>query len=230
MKNLLLFAAALAAAACLAPATRAEVLNNSAELAGAKRVEAYIYSRASLTELAKQAQAQDDKFGIDIHCNDAADKVTPQNLIVISPIDLPDDASQPVKGAWLVRYSFVRCGNEKIYNAVFLAHPGNPPLVQAYSPGAPRAGPPLIKQAMGAMLAAAKQRSSNPACKEYSVFDMRVTEQPHDAVEQGTTVAGVWREVWTFRACGVPIDVPVKFVPDAKLGGTDFVIEPAKSK
>jgi hypothetical protein len=209
---------------------QAEIVNNAAELAGAKRVDAYIYSRANLVELSKQAQEQDEKFGIDIRCKDAADAVTPKNLIVIAPIDLPDDATHPVKGAWLMRYGFVRCGNEKIYNAVFVARPGGAPLIQAYYPGAPRAGPPLIKDAMDGMLAAAKQRSSNPACKDYSVFDMRITEQPHDVVEQGATIAGVWREVWTFRACGVTIDVPIKFVPNAKLGATDFVIEPAKSK
>jgi hypothetical protein len=230
MKNLLLFAATLLAATCLAPVARAEVLNNSAELAGAKRVEAYIYSRANLAELAKQAEAQDEKFGIDIRCKDAADAITPKSLIVIAPIDLPDGATDPVKGAWLMRYGFVRCGNEKIYNAVFLAQSSNPPLVQAYYPGAPRAGPPLIKEAMTPALAAAKQRSSNPACKDYPVFDMRVTEQPHDIVEQGATVAGVWREVWTFRPCGVSVEVPIKFVPNAKLGGTDFVIESAKGK
>jgi hypothetical protein len=194
-------------------------------------VDAYIYSRANLTELSKLAQEQDEKFGIDIHCKDAADAVTPKNLIVIAPIDLPDGATHPVKGAWLMRYGFARCGVEKIYGAVFIAKPdGGPPLIQAYYPGSPRAGLRLIKDAMDAMLAAAKQRSPNQACKDYSVFDMRVTEEPHDVVEQGATFAGVWSEVWTFRACGVPIDVPVKFVPNAKLGGTDFVIEPAKSQ
>jgi hypothetical protein len=230
MKNLILFAAVLIAAIGPAAAVHAEIVNNSAELVNAKRVDAYIYSRANLTELSKQAQEQDEKFGIDIRCNGVPDAVTPKYLIVIAPIDLPDGADHPVKGAWLLRYGFVRCGNEKIYNAVFVARPGSPPLVQAYYPGAPRAGPPLIKDAMGAMLAAARQRSSNQECKDYPVFDMRVTEQPHDAVEHGATVAGVWKEVWTFRACGVPIEVPVKFVPNAKLGGTDYVIEPAKGK
>jgi hypothetical protein len=80
------------------------------------------------------------------------------------------------------------------------------------------------------VLAAAKLRSSNQVCKDYSVFDMRVTEQPHDVVEQGASFAGVWRETWTFRACGVPVEVSIKFVPNAKLGGTDYIIDPVSSK
>jgi hypothetical protein len=232
MKSITRLPALLLAAAVLLPALAgAETVNTAAELAGHEKIDNYIYSRDMLTELSRLGQVQDEKFGLDYRCKTATDTIRPINLIVITPIDLPEGATHPVKGAWLLRYGFTRCGNEKIYNAVFVASQnGGKPVVQPYYPGAPRAGPTLIKDAMPAALASAKQRAEDSACKEFAVFDMSVAEPPHDVVEQGVTSSGVWKEIWTFRACGNPVEVPVRFVPNAKLGGTGYIIDPLKSR
>jgi hypothetical protein len=65
-------------------------------------------------------------------------------------------------------------------------------------------------------------RSGLKDCKEIDVFDIRVTEPPHDVVEGARTIKGVWKEDWTLRMCGQLHDVAVTFVPDANGGGTSF--------
>lgn len=198
----------------------AETAATTAELAIRDKISAYIYSREILTEMSRLGQEQDEKLGLDYRCKNVKDSITPVNATVIAPIDLPDGAANPVKGAWMLRYVFKRCGYDKTYNAVFVANDqGATPVIQPYYPGSPRAGPALIKTAMPAALTAAESRFEDKTCKDVAVFDMRVS-----AESQG----GAWKEAWTFRACGKLVEVPIDFAPNAKLGGVDFTVGAAK--
>lgn len=214
--------AALTAAALMLPQpARAEVANTTADLAVRDKIAAYINSKEMLIQMSRLGQEQDAKLGIDFRCT-TPDNITPINTTVIAPIDLPDDAKNPVKGAWMLRYVFNRCGNDKIYNAVIVANAsGAAPTVQAYYPGAPRSGPRLIKNAMPSALAAAELRFNTKTCKDVTVYDMRVAEEAPAA----NAANAAWKETWTFRACGKLIDVPVSFSPNPSLGGIDFAVE-----
>lgn len=200
----------------------AETVNTSADLLKNKKTEAYLHSRPMLQTAYRLGVEQDKKFGLQSNCL-LQYKVKPFSMIVVTPIDFPDDKQHPTKGLWVFRYILERCGDSKIYNAMFLADKnGDAPSSRAYFPGSTNAGPVLVKDALTMATVNALVQSGNKDCKNYDIFDMRVTEPPHDVVEGDKTFKRVWKEMWTFRVCGQMMDVPMTFVPDATGGGTSF--------
>jgi len=208
----------------------AETVNSNADLANSKKTVAYIYSRPMVDALYRLAIEQDKKFGLQQNCKSQYG-VEPYSIVVLQPIDFPDNKQHPIKGIWNFRYQIHRCGESKFYNALFIASGTGetPPTPRAYFPGTSNASPLLIKDTMVAALVRASSQSGLKDCKEIDVFDMRVTEDAHDVTEEGKTHRGVWNETWTFRLCGKMFDVPITFIPDATGGGTSFVIHSAKS-
>jgi hypothetical protein len=39
----------------------------------------------------------------------------------------------------------------------------------------------------------------------------------------------VWKEAWTFKICGKPVDTDITFIPDATGGGTSYVVDMGKA-
>lgn len=106
---------------------------------------------------------QDRKFGLYAECKTQY-KVKLSGLIVLSPIDFPDDQQNPTKGVWQTRYQLERCGDSKFYNALFIArNNGEPPTSRPTYPGSTHAGPVLVKDAMlSAITGALGKRTAHP--------------------------------------------------------------------
>lgn len=206
----------------------AETVNTIADLQNNKKTVAYLYSRPMFDTMYRLGVEQDKKFGLQSDCKSQY-KVKPFSASVFSPIDFPDDKQHPTKGIWQIRYQLERCDNSKFYNTLFIANSnGEAPTPRAYFPGSTNASPILVKDAMQSAIMGALIRSGLKDCKDIDVFDMRLTEPPHNVVEGDKTFNGVWNEIWAFRTCGQMIDVAMTFIPDAKGGGTTFTTGPAK--
>jgi hypothetical protein len=216
---------AVTAVSTFASYAHAETASSTADLLSNKRLAAYIGSRPMQEVLFRLGVEQDRKFGLQVDCKTQFE-VKPLGVVILSPIDLPDDKQNPVKGAWLLRYTFSRCGEAKTYNALFAASTeGGMPKYQAYYPGATNAHPVLVRDAMVSAMPNAIIRSEVKDCKSADVLDMRVTEAPHTVREGEKELKGVWNEIWSFRACNQAVDVPITFTPDASGGGTSFTMK-----
>lgn len=229
MTRIACFASAAGALLALSTVSHAETVNTTADLPNNKKTAAYIYSRPIVEAMYRLGVAQDRKFGLQADCKSEY-RVEPFSIAVLSQIDFPDDKQHPAKGIWNFRYQLQRCGESKFYNALFFVT-GNgdaPPTPRAYFPGSSNAGPVLIKDAMLAAVPSALIQSGLKDCKEIDVFDMRVSEAPHDVGDGDKARKGVWAETWTFRMCGQMVDVAITFVPDARGGGTSFTVAPTK--
>lgn len=182
---------------------------------------AYVRSKPMLETMYRLGVAEDRKLGLQSSCKSQY-QVRPTATLVLSPIEFAEGKSDPVKGVWLSRYQLERCGDAKVYNALFSARDGQAPSSRPFFPGATNAGPVLVNDAMRAAVSTATTAGVPKDCKTAHVYDMRVTQPARDVTEQGTTLKGVWDEVWTFSMCGQLVDVPMTFIPDAKGGGTTF--------
>jgi hypothetical protein len=202
----------------------AEKFTSSTELISSAKAKAYVTSPSMMQIYYQLGIAQDKKFGIQTDCKTNYD-VQPLFPVVISPIDFPEDKQNPTTGTWFMRYDLKRCGEAKTYSAIFLANAdGSIPKSQPYYPGSTGASALLIKDTMMGAIPYALTLSENKDCKNINIFDMRITETPHNVVEGDKTFKGVWSEAWTFKVCGQQIDVPISFIPDAN-GGTTYSIK-----
>lgn len=219
---------ASAASFILSGSAHAEIVNKTSDLQNNKRTTSYVLSRPMLGIMYRLGVEQDRKLGLQTDCKTQY-QIKPSGLIVLSPIDFPDEQQHPTKGAWQIRYQLERCGDAKFYNALFIANSsGEQPTSRPNYPGSSNAGPVLVKDAMLSAITGALVRSGLKDCKNVDVFDMNVTEQAHNVVEGDKTFKGVWNESWAFKVCGQMIDVAMTFIPDANGGGTTFTTGPAK--
>lgn len=68
----------------------------------------------------------------------------------------------------------------------------------------------LQLEALPAVYAAASAKS--PACKEFSIEDTKVTQEPADLkMEDDEYIGGNWEEAWSVQYCGMNMLVPIKF-------------------
>lgn len=227
-KLLAISAAAIAATLMFISSLHAETVNTNADLPNSKKTATYLHSRPMFEALYRLGVEQDRKFGLQLDCKSQYN-VQPYSVSALSPIDFPDDKQNPTKGIWNFRYQLQRCGDSKFYNTLFFANSnGEAPTPRAYYPGSTNASPVLVKDAMLSAIMGAVVRSGLKDCKDFDVFDMRVTEPAHDVVEGDKTIKGVWNEIWTLKVCNQAIDVAMTFIPDANGGGTSFTTGPAK--
>lgn len=195
-------------------ALAAEPLDNKAALD-------YVRSKPMLETMYRLGVAEDQKLGLQAGCKSQY-QVRPSATLVLSPIAFAQGKADPVKGVWLSRYQLERCGESKVYNALFSARDGQAPASRPFFPGSTNAGPVLVNDAMRAAVSTATTAGVPQGCKNAFVYDMRVTQPARDLTEQGVTMKGVWDEMWTFSMCGKLVDVPMTFIPDANGGGTTF--------
>lgn len=207
---------------------KADTVNSSADLLSNKRTVTYMYAQPMQEWLYKLGVGQDKKFSLQEDCKSQY-RVEPYSVTVLQPIDFPEDKQHPVKGIWNFRYQLQRCGESKLYNVIFIASSNGeaPPTPRPYYPGETNAGPVLVKDAMMGALTSAMIKADLKNCKDIDVFDMRVSEKPHDVAEGEKILKGVWNEVWTYKMCGQMVDVGISFIPTAG-GGTRYVVAPTK--
>jgi hypothetical protein len=195
------------------------------------RTLSYVLSEPMIKAMRDIGLQQDGKLELLPDCrSDYTVDTKDVSVIVLRPIVFSGDKRDPIEGAWQTRFPLKRCGESKYYNVVFSATPGAAAAIGIayFHPGTSLADVTLVRDAMSVAWAMAAANSENKGCSYINMLDMDVTEQPHDVVENGATLRGVWKEKWTFLACGTKVDVPMKFVPDADGGGTSYFTDNAK--
>lgn len=76
--------------------------------------------------------------------------------------------------------------------------------------GSSIANPDVQRSALPEVYATVSAKS--PACREFSIIDTKVTQEPADIQMDGDDyIGGNWKELWTVQYCGYTVDVPVKF-------------------
>lgn len=216
-------ATAIAALCVLSGCARVETVNTTEDLMESKTTMEYMFSHPMLEAMYRLGVEADRRFGLQLECKSQY-HLKPFSASVVQPIEFHEGKQHPTKGVWRSRYQLERCGDSKVYNALFIADSnGEIPTPRAYHPGSTNAGPQLVQDAMMGAVARAEARSGLKDCKTFYVFDMRVTEPAHNVVEKETTFRGVWNELWTFSICGKMVDVPMTFIPDARGGGTTYI-------
>ncbi|VVE19234.1 hypothetical protein PCA20602_03052 [Pandoraea capi] len=203
-------------------------VSSTAELVKSEKAMQYVFSERAMLVMYQLGVEEDKKFNLQTDCKSKY-QVKPVGAVLLKPVTFPDGDQNPRSGVWLTRYQLARCGDAKTYNAVFVAdaNGGNPAPTPFY-PGSPRGGPVLVQEAVMSAVTTALAKSGQSGCRKVEAFDMKVTKPPHDVVEGGRTLKGVWRERWTFRVCGQMVDVDMTFTPDADGGGTSFKSESVK--
>jgi hypothetical protein len=221
---LLVLVASLAIVAGTVVAAHAEKLTNISQLKPGTRTFSYVFSKDQITELYRVGLYCDKRLSLQQGCK-GQHNVKPIGLSLIDPINLPAGKNHPVEGRWKITFSFERCGQSKIYNALFIAKNGQKPEVKPYFPGITNASPILLYDTMKGALPVASmkliKKNGNKSCKELDIADMRVTRQPR--VDGGKTISGAWQEKWTFAGCGKNVDVLIDFMPDGA-GGASYSI------
>ena len=222
MKRIMLAAAVSSVVVFVGPVKAETVVNSTAELLKNQTAMQYVFSRQAMLVMYQLGVEKDKEFNLQTDCKSKY-QVKPVGAVVLKPMTFSEGRENPTKGVWLTRYQLDRCGDSKVYNALFLADAnGGNPTPRAFYPGNPLAGPVLVQDAVMTAATTAITRSGLRECTKADVFDMRVKQPAHDVTEGGKTFKGVWNEVWTFRACGQMIDVAMTFTPDADGGGTSF--------
>jgi hypothetical protein len=216
----------LATSCVWAPASaHAEVVSTSNDLQSNPRLQAFLWSPPVNLALFQLGQEQDKQLNLQSTCQSEYE-VKPTSLMILSPIDLPSNKQTPSTGAWLYRYEFTRCGETKVYNALFSVNPTTGIVErEAYIPGSSMAGPLLMREALGSAISSATNRSNMQSCKNVDVFDMQVTKAPSAVQANGKLLNGAWRETWTMKVCGKTVEVPITFTPDVISGNTSFSID-----
>ena len=193
----------------------AEIIRSSADIPQSPKFQAYLESILTSDIIRQIGLQQDKKFGL--HQNIISEPVVqPIGWAIVNPIDFPDGSDNPISGAWTIRFAFIRNGDTKVYNIIFFAEAGKAPHTEAFWPGTTLAAPLLIHDALLFAVNAARIKRGDLKCKSMDIFDMRVDQQLDENK--------CWSEIWTFRACGKDVDVPISFVPNPKTGGTTFFI------
>lgn len=206
--------------AALSASCQAVWASGEADAQAVQATAAYARQHMWADKLAQAALETDQNLGLHADCKEASQPV-PMSMQVVRPAEFVDGKADPVKGSWLVRYRLDRCGDAKIYNAVYLAHDGSPPTVHPSFPGTTLANPTLLLDAMRSANLLAGATGMPKDCSKTYVFDMQVVDAPHDVTDGGKTFKGAWNERWTFSQCGKLIDVSMLFRPSPE-GGVDF--------
>ena len=63
-------------------------------------------------------------------------------------------------------------------------------------------------------------------CRDLSAVNTALTKKPQlgKNADGSLYVASPWEEVWTVKACGKYVDVPITFIPNRNTPGTTFAI------
>ena len=200
----------------------AEIVRGAIDMRPGSRARAYFFSQAQLKTMFDLGSLQDRMLAIG-NCEGEV-LVKPQQLVILDPVDLPDDRDEAIKGLWTVAYDLVRCNEAKRYNVVWRARSdGSAPEPLAHYPGTTLVSLQLLRDAVVGALAGVQAKAKATDCTKLpTIFDMRVDEPPHRVEEDGKVFERVWLETWTFEVCGKRIDAHMTFTSTPGDGGTDW--------
>lgn len=142
-----------------------------------------------------------------------------------------DGVDYPVGGAWKDQVMINRCGKDVVHNVLFVARATALPAVGLLMPGGTGALPEMQKKVVADGVKAVMAKTKCGDSAKVVVTDTRQDKVvvPPKSNDKGQVIAGTFQEVWSFKACGKPIDMVVRFIADGK-GAMNVQIEPAGKK
>lgn len=146
----------------------------------------------------------------------------PVSYSFIKPLKFESNNIHPTHGIWTFRYSFSRCNESIIYNALISAQGNKKPRMSAIVPGTTSTSLQLLRDVyVGGVSVMVAAKRTNSECKKFSVINTKVTLEPTTIEQGGKEYNGVWEEFWTVKNCDEQIDMTFCFVPDGS-GGTNW--------
>lgn len=132
----------------------------------------------------------------------------------------------PVAGLWLDRIKMDRCGTATFQNVLIQAQKdGQPPRAALMLPGTTMTNPPMQGVVMRDIIAALDKKGCNDITKIIPVDTKHGKETKAIKLnEKGMIAEGVWKETWSFKACGKSVTATVDFTADGK-GGLEHKIK-----
>lgn len=219
--HVLAAALALAAAPALAQQVQQPPAGQAAPPAMSPEVAAFV-TFANSPEYLKHVTAAALGGDKDIDPSCATTKIVgrAQPLILRIPV-FKEGSPYPAEGKWRDQYKVDRCGKPVIHNVLVEARAGRAPLVRLMMPGETGALDEMQAQVLQVSVPNAMAKLKCKDEKTLIVTDTRKDKivTPPKADAQGKLTEGKWQEIWTFRACGKTVDLPVVYSADGK-GGT----------
>jgi hypothetical protein len=126
---------------------------------------------------------------------------------------------KPTAGRWQVRYVATLCGQARERNVLFTAQSGGATAVDSLQPGTTLTNAQLSADVWKSFQAAAAKMVPN--CRDMRIQETSVTQAP-------ATRNGLWRELWTARACTQDVAQIITFYP-TKQGTVFRMVVPSKS-
>jgi hypothetical protein len=202
----------------------AVIVKSNADLPKYKSVSEYIFSSEMFENMRIIGIDWDKKLSIMKDCNSGY-VVKPMGVMILSPVDFPQNKKHPVQGSWQVRYQLERCGEVKIYNASFSANPnGSVPNFKQDYPGETLANPKLFNDAQTtSKLAAVYKSGLKDTCDNVEILDTKISERPHNLTTDNQTNG--WSEIWIYKVCAKEVEVPLTFTYDVTSNSTKFDIK-----
>ncbi len=138
-------------------------------------------------------------------------------VILRFPIFASDTAAIPVAGAWKDQVVVDRCGAKIVHN-VLVEGTSDGIHVGLLMPGQTAAPADWQGEVLQSAAMEAKKASGCKDDSKLMISDTAIDKNlsPMKADDQGRLIAGKWRELWRFRACGKPQTVAVTFTADGK--------------
>lgn len=126
----------------------------------------------------------------------------------------------PVAGLWVDRVKMDRCGTTTFQNVLLQAQKdGKPPRAALLMPGTTMTNPPMQSIVMKDILEGlAKKKCTDQAQIVPVNTKMEKESKPLKLDPKGMIAEGVWKESWTFKACGKPVTVTIDLSADGKGG------------
>lgn len=130
------------------------------------------------------------------------------------------DGVHPVSGLWIDRIKMNRCGATTFQNILIQANKeGQPPRSALMMPGTTMANPPLQNLIMKDVLDGLAKKKCTDQAQIIPVDTKHEKESKAIKLdEKGMIVEGAWKETWTFKACGKPVNVSIDINADGKGG------------
>lgn len=132
----------------------------------------------------------------------------------------------PVAGLWVDRIKMDRCGAVSFQNIILQAQKdGTPPRAALLMPGTTMTNPPMQNLIMKDVLAGLEKKKK---CADQSQIvpvstKMEKESKPMKLDGKGMIAEGVWKESWTFKACGKTVTATIDLAADGKGGLTHKV-------
>ena len=179
------------------------------------RFQVYLQSQEMIASLNEVGHFWDKLLGLHQDCKGDYE-VRPVGLVLQAPVRWPDGVDYPTAGIWKVQFEYLRCGDLKTYNAIFVSREGDKPDLLPAIPGYSDASPALAVDAMKGVtpqVQAHLAKMGAKDCRQIYLFDSRMTPA---AVAQ--PAADSWQEKWTFQGCGKQAVFLMTFHPKATDG------------